>query len=141
MFSQKQQTGHLGEDLACAYLLKKHYKIIERNFRRPWGELDIIAITPDKTLVFIEVKAIYQSGDFSDINSEEQMTNAKIRKFKKAAALFAGKHQELINDEKGWRLDVIGITLSENVKAALLRKEELTNILKNVVINHYENIA
>jgi len=45
----------LGEDLACEYLAQKGYKIIERNFRKKYQEIDIIAIHTE-TLVFVEVK-------------------------------------------------------------------------------------
>jgi len=47
----KSELGQLGENLACEYLVKKGYKIIGRNFRQKWGELDIISKVPDKTLV------------------------------------------------------------------------------------------
>lgn len=48
-------TARLGEDAACSFLRKLNYKIIDRNFRRGYGELDITAVDGN-TLVFIEVK-------------------------------------------------------------------------------------
>ena len=45
----------LGEDAACVFLKNKGYKILERNFRKGYGEIDIIA-TYNDILVFIEVK-------------------------------------------------------------------------------------
>lgn len=48
--------GLWGEDLACAYLRLKGYKILMRNHRTGFGEIDIIA-TKRKTLIFIEVKS------------------------------------------------------------------------------------
>ena len=39
---QHLKVGKIGEDIACRYLKDKGYKIIERNFRRKWGEIDII---------------------------------------------------------------------------------------------------
>lgn len=35
-------VGRVGEDIACKYLQNKGYQIIERNFRRKWGEIDIV---------------------------------------------------------------------------------------------------
>ena len=129
--TQKAELGKFGEDLACDYLRTKKYRIIERNYRKPWGELDIVALAPDKTLVFVEVKTVRQSfGDAEEINPEEQMTLAKMRKFKRTAALYAGDHQELFNDQKGWRLDLIAITIN-----GLTIKE------KDFLIKHYENIV
>lgn len=53
----KQQKGKIGENLACKYLEKNHYTIIDRNFRCKQGEIDIIACdTQKKELVFFEVK-------------------------------------------------------------------------------------
>ena len=45
----------MGEDAACEYLKKKGYIILERNFRKSYGEIDIIARLRD-ILVFVEVK-------------------------------------------------------------------------------------
>lgn len=40
--SQHIEVGKIGENIACKYLESKGYKIIERNFRRKWGEIDIV---------------------------------------------------------------------------------------------------
>ena len=55
MFSLKRLIGNKGEDKAAKYLKKQGYKIIERNYNLPCGEVDIIA-QKNKTLVFVEVK-------------------------------------------------------------------------------------
>ncbi len=122
--TQRTELGKLGEDFACGYLVKKGYKIVERNHRKPWGELDIVAIAPDKTLILIEVKTM-KDRFCQDIAPEDQMTVSKVQKFKKAASLYAGSHQNLINDKKGWRLDVI----------ALVKDED------EFIVRHYENIV
>lgn len=49
------RLGISGEDIAAEYLNKRGYKIIERNFRVPGGEIDIVA-KDGRMLVFIEVK-------------------------------------------------------------------------------------
>lgn len=51
----KQEIGKLGENLATRYLSSVGYKILKRNFRDKYGEVDIIAEC-DNELVFIEVK-------------------------------------------------------------------------------------
>lgn len=51
----RHNLGQTGEDVAEIYLLKKDYKIIERNFSCRQGEIDIIAKDKNE-LVFIEVK-------------------------------------------------------------------------------------
>lgn len=142
--TQKTELGKFGEEKACRYLVDKGYKILERNFWKPWGELDIIAKSPDKTLVFIEVKTIRspyrrspkgrQSGntelldtklpDSEWIEPEMQMTSAKIKKLQRTASLYAGNHPELVSDESGWRIDLLALTING----------------KNCIIKHYENI-
>jgi len=53
----KQSLGAAGEDLAAAYLEARGYRIVERNYRRRWGEADIIALDSDGTHVIVEVRS------------------------------------------------------------------------------------
>lgn len=107
--TKKTELGRRGENFACEYLVEKGYKLVEKNHREVWGELDLIMKAPDKTLVFVEVKTM--ELNFSQgLMPEDQMTFSKMQKFKKAASLYAGSHQNLINDKKGWRLDMIALT-------------------------------
>ena len=55
--STAQIIGQRGEEIACGYLLRHGYRIIERNFTRKWGEIDIIARKSGVTC-FIEVKSV-----------------------------------------------------------------------------------
>ena len=50
-----KRVGELGEDLASRHLRTLGYRIVERNFRCPLGEIDCVAVK-GKTLVFCEVK-------------------------------------------------------------------------------------
>lgn len=120
--TQKSELGTDGESFATEYLKGRGYKILERNKREKWGELDIIAMAPDKTLVFIEVKTMRPS-EF--MKPEDQMSAAKMRKFKRAAEFYAGAHEELIDDRKGWRLDLLALEKQGNLQ---------------FTVRHYENI-
>jgi len=51
-----KRTGKKGEDLAVAYLVEAGFRIIERNYRCLFGEIDIVA-QEGETLVFVEVKS------------------------------------------------------------------------------------
>ena len=55
--TEKQKIGQLGEDSACEYLIKMGYKVIERNYLKKWGEIDIVA-KKDNRIHFIEVKSV-----------------------------------------------------------------------------------
>ena len=101
--------GREGENKAADYLKKRGFKIIDRNFRRKFGELDIIGISKDKTLVFFEVKTMVEgAANYTGVEPEDQMTADKLRKFKKIAQFYANKHPELIC-KGGYRLDLVTV--------------------------------
>ncbi len=54
--SKTQKIGELGEDIAVRYLERKGYLIVERNYTKKWGEIDIVAKYKNK-IYFIEVKS------------------------------------------------------------------------------------
>jgi putative endonuclease len=56
------EKGNIGEDAAVDYLLNNGYTVEARNFRTKRGEIDIVAVAPDGTLVFVEVKASESAG-------------------------------------------------------------------------------
>jgi putative endonuclease len=120
--NKKMNLGNEGESFVVEFLKKNGYKVLERNWRRPFGEIDIVAMAGNGTLVFVEVKTMgyWQEG----IQPEDQMTRAKMEKFKRAAEAYAGANSKLINDEKGWRCDVAA----------------LTKIGNNFFLKHYENV-
>ncbi len=103
------ELGARGETHACGYLVEKGYKLIARNHRERWGELDIVAHAPDKTLVFVEVKTMGDAGGRGLI-PEDQMSGAKMKKFSRTAEQYANLHANLINERAGWRLDVLALT-------------------------------
>ena len=138
--NSKQSVGQLGEDIACEYLRKQGCRIIERNFRKPWGEIDIIVKDKNGVLVFVEVKAIRQSGDQSpDILPEDNLTHSKLKKLQRTASLYVGYNQDVVDDQKGWRIDLVAITLSEKLNATS-DKDNLTELIKNCDIKYFENI-
>lgn len=149
--NNKSKIGQLGEDIASEYLKTKGYKIIERNFRRPWGELDIIAKDKEGVLVFIEVKTMRQYGNGSAnspqdtaILPEENLTSAKLRKLQRTAGLYVGYNSNLVDDNLGWRIDLVAISLSLDFFQKILRENvslnKLTNIEKYCEIKYFENI-
>jgi Holliday junction resolvase-like predicted endonuclease len=55
--TEKRKTGNLGEDIAAMFLMKHGFGIIERNYLRKWGEIDIVA-KKGGVLHFVEVKTV-----------------------------------------------------------------------------------
>lgn len=61
MTAQRQLTGRIGEELASAHLTERGWRIIERNARTRYGEIDIVA-SDRSALVFVEVKTLRAGG-------------------------------------------------------------------------------
>ncbi|HTY39706.1 MAG TPA: YraN family protein, partial [Candidatus Paceibacterota bacterium] len=91
--------------------------------RNKFGEIDIIARSSDGTLVFIEVKTI-EAVNSHGYSPEDHMNRQKLEKLRRACEMFSAKHPELINEKKGWRIDLLALTKDNN----------------DVVIKHYENV-
>ncbi len=107
---EKALVGKLGEEKVLNYLKEKDFKILEKNYRKKFGELDIVAFK-DKLLVFVEVKTfLFKKENF---RPEDEMTKKKIENFKKIALFYANKYQELVKNE-GFRLDLAVVFLKEN---------------------------
>ncbi len=128
MDNKKSKLGKFGENVAEKYLTgKANCRIIARNYRRKSDEIDIIAASVDGTLIFCEVKTLLKNPDFPDgLIPEDNLTSAKYRKISRTCEFFAREHQELISEDKGWRIDLLAIDISPD------------GAVKD--IRHYENI-
>lgn len=86
----KQSIGHLGEDIATKFIVHKGFYVLERNYRRKWGEIDIIA-RHGRTVHFFEVKS-QTVADLHHIQAyvrpEENVHRAKARRIKRTAMLY-----------------------------------------------------
>ena len=115
----KLQVGKYGEDLAVAFLEKRGYKIIDRNFRIRGGEIDIVAIEKN-TLVFVEVKT-RTSLQFG--LPQESVTKNKIYFLERAAKFYRNRRKNLPLAE---RIDVVAIDLSQDLpKIELIKNATL----------------
>lgn len=104
--------GKVGEDLACAYLVKRGFRVLLRNYRTKWDELDVIAQDRDGTLVFVEVKTLTQRD--GGLIPEDNMTPTKKEKISRACRQFAAEHEDLVREDRGWRIDLIAISIKED---------------------------
>ena len=112
-------VGQYGEDLAAQFLLKKGYKILERNFRARYCEIDIVAQQKD-VLVFVEVKT-RTSGKYG--LPEEAVDWKKLRTLRRAAWYYKLLHPSLPD---ALRIDVVAIELDRQ------RRVERIELFKNV---------
>lgn len=101
-------VGDLGESLACEYLVNNGYKILCRNYRIDFGEIDIIAkkkgLFADKTIHFIEVKTLSASGLFSP---EEHVDYKKQRKLRQLSEIWMAKNKKSQNYP--YQIDVVSV--------------------------------
>ncbi len=101
----RKALGSKGEDIATKFLKKKGYKILQRNYRCKYGEIDIIA-ERDNIIAFIEVRTV-QTEDFGI--PQDFITNAKTDHISKSALNYIKK--ECLFD-RSCRFDLIAITFS-----------------------------
>ena len=122
MYSPKRRIGNIGEDIACQYLERKGFVIIERNHLRTWGEIDIIA-EKEGIVRFVEVKAVTRENlpdvtrEIEGYRPEEQVHPAKLRKIARTAEMYMnGK-----GDEREYQIDVIGVFIDQKHRKARCR--------------------
>ncbi len=103
--SDPKVWGQRAEALSALYLRLKGYRILERNWRRRGGEIDIIA-EKGSTLVFVEVKA-RRGARFG--SPEEALTPTKRKRLLTLAQIYLssykGKAQRVRLDVLAWRAE------------------------------------
>lgn len=97
-----RDKGKEKEKVAERFLRKKGYKIIERNYTKRTGEIDIIA-KKDNTLIFVEVRSL-EKGSIDPI---ETINLKKRQKIIKTAKMYLLEHPEFA--EYDIRFDFVGI--------------------------------
>lgn len=85
----KKASGDQGEDFAARYLARRGYTILNRQWRCRFGELDIVARSPDGVLCFVEVK---RRGPGSIGLPREFVDGRKQARLRRAANLYMGFH-------------------------------------------------
>ena len=82
--TRKREVGDFGEEITASYLEKNGYRILDRNYSKPYGEIDIIAIKGD-VISFVEVKT-RESDDFA--YAAEAVDFYKQERIKRASQAF-----------------------------------------------------
>jgi len=100
-------VARFGEDIATNYLKKKGYKITERNFRKGYGEIDIITVH-NNILVFVEVKTRTTSFYGGAI---EAISYGKLQKLIRTCEYYKLLHPKF---PEAMRIDAILIDLENN---------------------------
>jgi putative endonuclease len=113
----RHRLGALGEQLAAEHLVRRGFRILERNYRTRWGELDIVAYD-GHTLAFCEVKTRMHGGGiaFEAIGGRKR---ARVRKM--AGSWMSDRTERPYAAQI--RCDAIGVTFDR--AGALLAIEHL----------------
>lgn len=97
-----RRTGDRGEELALRYLSRRGYKLVRRNYRTRYGEIDLI-FNHGETLVFVEVK-LRRGIEYGD--PLESVTSGKQQQVRAVAEQYLAEVQPEFD---GLRFDVVGI--------------------------------
>jgi len=123
MTTEKQNIGKLGEEIAVKYLEKHGYKVLDKNYRKPWGEIDIVTQQSNE-LIFVEVKTQNQEFEW---RPEENITRHKKHQLSRIITTYLKSNR--IPEDQDWRIDVLAITLDFKTKNASV--EHIQNIMLN----------
>lgn len=110
-----KELGKFGEKIAEKYLKKKRYKILAQNFKRKWGELDMVARKKGK-IIFVEVKTIQEREGFLP---EDEIDRKKKRQLIKMAQIYLSENK--IPFASPWQIDIIAVEVSPDFKKAKIR--------------------
>jgi len=114
----RKKLGQQGEKIVENYLCKKGYLLLERNFLKRSGEIDLIVKDKDE-IVFIEVKT-RKSQTYG--RPEEAVGPSKIRKIVKTANQWLSINKKL---DTPWRIDIIALELNKTINITHLKNVTL----------------
>lgn len=115
------QLGALAEQYVSEYLVGKNYRIVGHNYRKPWGEIDVIA-EKDGIVVFVEVKA--NRKEIVGFEPELRVNPGKRHRMARIAQTFLVDYR--FPSDQSWQMDVVAVTFVKE-----------RGVVK---IRHYKNI-
>ncbi len=123
------ETGKLGENLACRFLMKQGFSILDRNYRKFYGELDVVA-KKNGIVHFIEVKAVSReniekiSYETDLYSPEENIHPMKLQRLLKAAQVYL-----LEKDiDLDWQMDALAVFIDASSHKAYFRYTPNINV-------------
>ncbi|MDO8659781.1 MAG: YraN family protein [Candidatus Parcubacteria bacterium] len=135
--SETQKIGELGENIAVRFLMKHNFSILDRNYTKKWGEIDIVAEKGEK-LYFIEVKSVSRetldtfipkSYDDSDERYEHRPEdNMHPWKLKRLGRVIQTYLMSKNLDEKEWQLDLLVVYMCQKEKKARIK------VVKDIIL-------
>ncbi len=135
--SQKQILGKLGENLAKRFLVKHGYSILEENYTKKYGEIDLIA-QKAQIIHFIEVKSIVSRETIQNVPREtynplENVHPGKLRRLSRVIQVYLLSHARPNGSSAGretanWQFDVITVMIDQKNRIGKV------NHIKDIII-------
>lgn len=101
--AQGHRLGEWGEDLAARFLLARGYAALDRRYRRPGGEIDLV-MRDGTSVVFVEVKT---RGSWSPAAPEFWVDRRKLRRLRLVARCWLAENAQI--EAESYRFDVVAI--------------------------------
>ncbi len=130
--AKNNEIGQQGELIAAKYLEKKGFFVVNRNYRRKWGELDIVAERQGR-IHFVEVKTVSRrsyGGNFEqEINNYRPEDNVHREKIKRLSRIIQTYMIEKYHkSEPEWQFDILCVFLDMEKRVAKVR------VLENIIL-------
>ncbi|MEX2090894.1 MAG: YraN family protein, partial [Candidatus Paceibacterota bacterium] len=103
--TERTKFGNIAEKYAAEFLESRGYTILAGNYRKPWGEIDLIA-QKDEILVFVEVKA--NSKEIAGFEPELRVNREKLKRIVRAARTYLAEKR---CPDREWQIDIIAIVM------------------------------
>ena len=122
--SETQKIGEIGENMAVKFLVKHGFSILDRNYTKKWGEIDIVAKKDDR-LYFVEVKSVSReilpdvTRETSDYRPEENMHPWKMKRMSRTIQTYLLSKK--IPDALEWQVDLFVVYLDLKNKKARIK--------------------
>ena len=118
VLTQKRKIGDLGENIVCKFLVKHGFTILDRNYSKKWGEIDIIA-KKDAIIHFVEVKTVSHETLYMP---EENVHPWKLKRISRSIQTYLIEKD--VSCETEWQIDIAAVFLDLNKKKAKIRMTE-----------------
>ena len=115
--AEHNELGKIGENIACSFLMKHGFTIVERNYRTGRGELDIIA-KKDSKLRIVEVKSV-KVRSFSDkqallVKPEDNITWEKWKNLVASSHIYL--KNKAVSHETRWQIDLVCVYIDTEMR-------------------------
>ena len=124
----KQNIGKIGEDEAETWLKRRGYKVIERNYWKKWGEIDIVA-EKGGIIHFIEVKTVSRENipkeGSDDYSPEDNIHPWKRARFARTIETYLLERR--VSEDQDWQVDSIAVYLDK--EGSVLKVDQLEDII------------